>query len=219
MFLMVSAVAAGKSSAEIDDTLKGRILSVVEDILAQKKIQSGTLDLYDEEIKKVRNLRRMKKNDRIAEKEDAYFLVYDYRDIHAGDIVKVEFKVVDEEGSLAVENIRIMDVLKLANDQPQEDKEYSDAEIQDFMREYIGKQTKFTDGKLMLFDEGSQKLRSLEFKEIDEAVRRMGIFYNSTAKFTDADTGEVLAIDIAVEKRKGKLKIQALRIRDVKKGL
>jgi hypothetical protein len=47
----------------------------------------------------------------------------------------------------------------------------------------------------------------------------MGVFYSSSSKFVDADTGDILDIDISVENNNGTLKVQALRIRNVRKAL
>ena len=87
------------------------------------------------------------------------------------------------------------------------------------MMDYIERQGKFTDGKVMLFDKDNEKMRNLELTELKEEVRRMGIFYSSSSKFVDVDTGDILDIDISVENKKGKLKVQALRIRNVRKGV
>src|SRR3989338_8075431 len=170
MFIVLVAVSTGICSADIDDAKKGRILSVIEDTLNQKTIQSGTLDLYDESGKKVRNLRLIEKNETISEGQGAYLLVFDYRDIRAGDIVKVEFKVIKDGEDLSVAGIRIKDVQNLQNKELAEEKEYTGEEIQAFMREYIQKQTQFTDGKLMMFDEENQKMRNLELKELQSEV-------------------------------------------------
>jgi hypothetical protein len=69
-----------------------------------------------------------------------------------------------------------------------------------------------------MFDEDHQKMRHLELKELKPEVRRMGIFCSSGSKFVDADSGDILVIDISVENKNGKLNMQALRIRDVQKG-
>ena len=218
MFTLIIAMWGGICRAQVGDARKERILSVVEDALKQKTLNSGTLDIFDGEGDKVRNLRLLKKSEEISVEDGAYILVFEYRDINAGDIVKVEFKLTDKGEDITLEGIRIKDVQKLAKAESMGEKEYTDEDIQVFMRDYIDKQTRFTDGKLMLFDEENQKMRNLKLEELKTEVRRMGVFYSSSAQFVDADSGETLAVDISVENSKGKLNIQALRIRDVQKG-
>jgi hypothetical protein len=218
MLTLFIAVWGGICPAEVDDGLKERILSAVEGALRQKTLQSGTLDLYDKAGDKVRNLRLLEKNEDISDDKGAYFLILDYRDIHEGDIAKIEFKVIEDGEVLTVEEIRIKDIQKPMRKESLADKEYTDEEIQAFMREYIAKQTQFTDGKLMLFDEDNQKMRHLGLKELKPEVRRMGVFYSSSAQFVEADSGDILAIDISVENQNGLLKVQALRVRDVRKN-
>src|SRR3989338_1403134 len=218
MFIFIITMWGVVCPAQVDDARKMRMVSAVEDALKQKTLHSGTLDIFDKEGEKVRNLRLLQENDNIFEEGGAYFLVFDYRDINAGDIVKVEFKLTEEGEDITLEGISLKEVQELAKTESIGEKEYADGEIQGFMRGYIEKQTQFTDGKLMLFDEEHQKLRNLQFTELKPEVRRMGVFYSSSAQFVDVDSGENLAIDISVENSKGKLNIQALRIRDVQKG-
>ena len=191
----------------------------IDNELEKKKIQSGTLDIYDGDIDAVRNLRMIKSYEDITEKKGEYFALIDYRDTNMGDIVIVEVKVVGQSGVFSVEEFRIAEVAKIDSGSSDEKKEYSDREIQDFMREYVKKQTQFNDGKLMLFDKDAEKMRSLELVEIKPEVRRMGIFNSSSSQFKDVDSGDILDIDIAVEIKKGKLSLQALRIRDVRRGI
>ena len=215
---LLLTIWGGLCPAQVDDGRKERIFSVVEDALKQRTLHSGTLDILDPEGEKVRNLRLLEKSTDISEEGGAYFLVFDYRDINDGDIVKVEFKLTGEDEAITLEGIGIKEVRKLAKAETVEGKEYSGEEVQGFMRGYIEKQTQFTDGKLMLFDEEHQKLRNLELKELKPEIRRMGVFYSSSAQFVDAESGEKLDIDISVENSKGKLNIQALRIRGVQNG-
>ena len=195
------------------------LLEVAKDKLKEKTMQSGTLDIFDNDSDQVRNLRLIKLYDNVVENEGKYSVVADYRDINTGDIVKVEVDIVSGEEDFVIGGLRIKDVLEMEEGDDQEAREYTDSEIQAVMMDYIEKQGQFTDGKVMLFDKDNEKMRNLELTELKEEVRRMGIFYSSSSKFVDADTDDILDIDISVENKKGKLKVQALRIRNVRKGL
>lgn len=196
---------------------EAQVRVAIDQELEKRKIQSGTLDIYDGDVDAVRNLRMFKNYDAVNEKDGKYLALIDCRDTNTGDIVKVEVEVVSQVGNFVVEQFRIAEVAKLNSGSVEEKKEYSDEEIQTFMKEYIKKQTEFNDGKLMLFDKDVEKMRNLELIELKPEVRRMGIFTSSSSQFKDADSGEILDIDIAVEIKKGKLNLQALRIRDVRK--
>ncbi|MCK5178333.1 MAG: hypothetical protein KAR32_02300 [Candidatus Omnitrophica bacterium] len=191
------------------------LLEVAKDKLKEKTVQSGTLDIYDEGLNRVRNLRLMKVSD-VVEKDGAYLITADYRDIGSGDIVGVEADMVSASDDFIVKDARIKSVQAIDEGEAEE---YTDDEIQAFMTEYIEKQGKFTGGKVMLFDKDNEKMRHLELTELKAEVRRMGIFYSSSSKFVDVDTNDIVDIDISVENKKGKLKVQALRIRNVRKGL
>lgn len=194
------------------------LLEVAKDKLKERTMQSGTLDIYDSDKSQVRNLRLIAIKD-IIEKDGASLIVADYRDINSGDIVGVEADMVSAEEDFLIKGVRIKGIHAVNEGAGEEDKEYTDDEIQAFMMEYVERQGKFTDGKIMLFDKDNEKMRTLELNEIKKEVRRMGIFYSSSSKFTDVDTNDILDIDISVEKKNRKLKVQALRIRNVRKGL
>ena len=194
------------------------LLEVAKDKLKERTLQSGTLDIYDSDKKQVRNLRLITIKD-VIEKDGASLIVADCRDINSGDIVGVEADMVSAEEDFLIKGVRIKGIQAVNEGASEEEKEYTDDEIQAFMMGYVERQGKFTDGKIMLFDKDNEKMRTLELNEIKKEVRRMGIFYSSSSKFTDVDTNDILDIDISVEKKNGKLKVQALRIRNVRKGL
>ena len=205
-------------SAAMDNASYGKIISTVEAEVKAKTLQSGTLDLYDEDINKVRNLRMTKAYKEVTQRGDRYYVLFDCRDVQMGDIVQIEGQVFGEDSSYEVEKFNIKNVQALVNDQTQANKEFTDEEIQAAMRQYFDQQRQFTDGKVMLFDQTNNQMRYLELRELNPEVRRMGIFYNSRAKFVDVNTGDILAVDIAVENKKGRLNVQALRIRDIFKA-
>lgn len=216
IFALTTCVYA--KEAKKPDQVKNKVLDAVKRDLKKKTRSSGTLDIYDQQKDAVRNLRAHKTRDDVIEQEGKYLTTADYRDIKTGDIVQVEIEVVPEGDDYAVKDIRMKGVQALKQEETSEAKEYSDDEIQAFMREYIKKQTEFTDGFIMIFDKDNDKMRKLKLAEIKKEVRRMGIFYSSRAQFLDSETGEIISIDISVENVKGKLNLQALRIRDIRKG-
>lgn len=194
------------------------LLETAKDKLKERTAQSGTLDIYDSDKNQVRNLRLITVQD-VVEKDGAYVIVADYRDIQSGDIVNVEADMVSAEEDFLVKGVRIKGVQAINEGAGEGAQEYTDDEIQAFMREYVEKQGKFNNGRIMLFDKDNEKMRNLELTELKAEVRRMGIFYSSSSKFADVDTNDILDIDISVENKNGKLKVQALRIRNVRKGL
>jgi len=184
-------------------------------------MEQGHLDKVDEEVlnkllKKVFYVTG--KYDNVVERDGKYFVVSDYRDVNTGDKVQVEIGVIPEGAGFAVDNIRIKNVKKFDEEKSQEAKEYTDEEIQAFMQKYIKKQTQFTDGILMLFDKDNEKMRNLKLDELTKKVNRLGVFYSSRAKFVDADSGDLLDVDISVENKDGALSVQALRIRDIRQA-
>jgi hypothetical protein len=186
--------------------------------LLKIKRQSGTLDLYDESSDRVRNLRLIRQQNDMIERDGAYYISLDYRDIQEGDQVTVEAELRPADGDYAVAAFTIKDVRVLDRAAQETDRDYTDMEVQDFMRDYLEKQTQFNDGKLMLFDKDAGKMRSLELIMINEEVRRLGIYMSSSSQFNDVDSGEMVEIDISVENKKGRLNVQALRIRNVRNG-
>ena len=201
-------------SAELD--VKKEVINAVDLYLNEKTKYSGTLDLYDDKVEDVRNLRKIKVQEDMSSTEgNLYTTAIDYRDIKTGDIVAVVFTVENSSGIFKVKNIEMVEV-KGVNLLPGDDVEktdYPDEEIQNVMKAYIASQSKFI-GYFMLYDEESQQMRKLELKELQEDVKRMGIYYISKAIFKDIETEDVLDIDITVENIPTKgLQIQGLRIR------
>lgn len=208
--------AAMIASASCAAEQKSGLLESVKNELKKKTARSGTLDIYDDDTEKVRNLRVINVEEKISEQDGKYFVLADYRDINTGDIVRVEIDVVSAGERTVLEDIRIQDVRTMGQDESLEAKEYTDQEIQAFMMEHLQKQGQFNEGKIMLFDKDSGQMRNLELKTLDPEVRRMGIFYSSSAQFADVAAGEILDIDMSVENKKGTLNVQALRIRNVR---
>jgi hypothetical protein len=214
--IMITAVAlpARAHAGEMDAAVHAAIDAALE----KKKMQSGTLDLYDGREDRVRNLRLIEKGETVNERDGQYYVDIKFRDITEGDIVTVEAEVTDEDDDLSVDRFFIKEVKKLNDSAAADEKEFTDADVQTFMKDHINKQTQFNDGKLMMFDKDAEKMRNLELLVLKEEVRRIGIFMSSSAQFKDVDSGEIVDIDISVEQKKGKLNLQAMRIRNVSKG-
>ncbi|MCK5579732.1 MAG: hypothetical protein KAJ18_00505 [Candidatus Omnitrophica bacterium] len=194
-----------------------QVEEVVKASLKKRTKNTGTLDIYDEKIDAVRNLRMIKFPEVIQKEEGSYIAAIDYRDINSGAIVTVAVTVEVKDGVLDVVNLEMDQIKELAkqHEEAGEKKEYTDHDVQDFMKTYLKQQTKFT-GSLMLFDEDNNKLRKLELVELKQEVRRLGTLNISRAEFKDIESGEVLGVDVSVLDKKGSLEIQALRIREIR---
>ncbi|MFA5259747.1 MAG: hypothetical protein WC450_00805 [Candidatus Omnitrophota bacterium] len=194
------------------------VLEAAQAALREKTIQSGTLDIYDANLNEVRNLQRIDVSDEVSEADGVYTVLADYRDMNNGDIVTLEVSLAAEGDGYKAKDIKIKSFKAIEKDESLKDKTYTDDEIRDFMLNALKKQGQFSDGKIMLFDEDAAKMRNLELIELKGDVRRMGIFYNCRGDFKDADSGDLLGVDVAVENQDGRLALQALRIRNVRKA-
>ena len=199
------AVAADETAADSKEIVKKALWEHVK--------TTGTLDLFDKDINAVRNLRMMDFQGDVVREDKQLKANVDYRDIKTGDIVTINVVVVQNDSGWAVTDTVIGSVKEMAK--TDENKAYTDEEIQKFMKDYLDAQVKFT-GTLMLFDEERGKMRKLELGILDGEVRRLGTLGISRATFKDKDSGETLGVDVTVENKKGKLDVQALRIREVK---
>jgi hypothetical protein len=201
--------------AQVKQVSSADILKVIREDIKNRSIKSGTLDVYDETINKVRNLRTMKFPETVTDKDGMSTATIEYRDIKSGDLVTMEAIVDGKKTPLAVKELKIQQVKKLKEEKAgAEKKEFSDADIQAFMKDYLDQQVKFT-GSLMLFDEERNKMRTLKLVKLDTVVKRLGIFFISRAEFKDEENGDTLDVDVSVENKEGELAVQALRIRDV----
>jgi len=180
----------------------------VEAVKAQIKEQSkasGTLDLFDDKLQKVRTL------DMMDLKQDGDKVTGHFRDTKSGDVVSVEVPFKDNKaGDFVITGAEAPQPVKTAK------KDYTDQEVQDFMKDYLTTQAQGT-GSFDLFDEKNQKMRHLEFVKLQEKVRRYGIIAISTAEFKDKDTGDTILADVNTENKDG-LNVTAVRIKNVIKG-
>lgn len=191
----------------------GDLKETVKKALWERVRVTGTLDLFDAKINAVRHLKMMDFHGKLVPEGNQLKAVIDYRDIDTGDVVTVNAALVKKDSAWSVTETVIASVKEAPK--VDENKVYSDAELQTFMNEYLQAQVKFT-GTLMLFDEDRSKMRKLELVGLDGEVRRLGTLSISRANFKDKDSGENLGVDVTVENKKGKLSVQALRIREVK---
>ena len=176
---------------------------------------SGTFDLYDADANKVRNLRMLEILPDVRKEGSSAYVPVRFRDVASGDIVMVEVRVTMVSEGRYDSKWSIKSVEKIKNDESKKE-HYEDAEIQQVMKDYIEKQTKFT-GQLMLFDATIENMRKLELVELRSEVRRFGILSISTAEFKDVGSQEKLSVDIHVKNKDGKLEVDSLKIKKVSK--
>jgi len=212
LFIRIFSVHRVYSNESVDTNTE--IVSMVEEYLKQKTVITGTLDIYDDKIDAVRNLRKNSEFRDVVQDGGLYKIEADYRDIHSGDIIGVEFVAKINEKKLDIQEINLKEIKEPILEQTNDPRDYSDQEIQDFMKKFIEQKSRFT-GYYNLYDQENEKLRKLKFLKIEERVRKLGIISISSAEFTDIDSNETLMVDISVENKNGKLNIQAFRIRDI----
>jgi hypothetical protein len=186
----------------------GPLVDAVKAEIKNKSKTSGTLDIYDDKTQKVRTL------DTIGLKQSGNDTVTgDFRDTKSGDVVTVEVKVTDNKvGDFKITNAQPPKPVKEAK------KDYTDQELQDFMKDYISTQAAGT-GTFQLYDEKSKKMRNLQFVKLQEKVRRYGIIGISTAEFKEKDTGNTVLADVNVENGKEGLNVTAVRIKNEVNGM
>ena len=180
----------------------------VTDYLLEKSKLSGTLDIMDEKSNTIRNLRLIS-----IQKESlagSSMPLVDFRDINSGEIVTVELKLHGGK----IESSQVINVTPAESIILDPNKVFTDDEVQDFIKEYINTQAHLS-GSFSLFDEGAKRLRNLELISLDSQLRRLGILFICSAEFKDSENKDTLQVDVTVENQKGKLQIQALRIRKV----
>ena len=191
-FILTSAAHANPAYEVIHSTIK------------ERSKYTGTVDLYDEKIDRVRNLKLLK-----PMVED---IKVDFRDQTSGEIVTLEF-IMDEEG-FTVEEIVIGEISKASKEAaaPMEKKEYTDAEVQAAMQAYFDLQSKYTSG-YMLFDPKQEKLLKLNIVKIREGVRRYGKRFISTVDAEEVEDGKKYVLDITMEDKGGRLDAKSVKIK------
>ncbi len=185
----------------------GPAVDAVKAEIKERSKTSGSLDIFDSKTEKVRTLDMMSLSDAGSGK-----VTGEFRDTKTGDVVTVETMVTDGK-------VGDFTIVKAEPPKPvqQAKKDYTDQEIQDFMKEYIDTQSAGT-GVYLLFDEKKKDMRKLEFVKLQEKVRRFGIIGISTAEFKEKDTGNTLLVDLNVENKKNGLEMTGVRIKSEVKG-
>ncbi|MGE0269526.1 MAG: hypothetical protein AB7S78_13840 [Candidatus Omnitrophota bacterium] len=203
--------------AAVDEKKKKEAQEVVEQYLKEKTKISGSLDLYDGSIDKVRNLKLMGLIlDSLMSVDGQYTLESDFRDLNSGDIVSLKITLAEEKRKLSVKEAMITGVKEKAEQKDPEaaNKIFTHEEALIAMKNYIEKMSKFG-GTFGLFDPANEKYRQLKLIKIDEKIRNFGILYISTVDFEDVDTKEKVIVDLTVYNKEGELDIKSLRIKKI----
>ena len=213
--LILSMALAPHGFADGPDVKEKSILDSVVKNIRQKIKFSGTLDLYDDTLKKVRNVMIPENAVSILKQGEGFQATIDGRDTHSGARVTVEGAVVNQEDNWEMKDYRITRVQEVSSSGAAK-KEYSDTEIREFAQKYLVDQSKFS-GSLTLYDEDNKKLRKLKFLNFNEGVKRFGSLLIIRGNFNDVDSNESLSIDVTVNSQDGNLGVQSLLIRGIKK--
>ncbi|GEM_PF-2133560 len=207
------AKAVGGESADAES--QGKILEAVKAVIKGRSKSTGSMDIYDSKIEKVRNLDLMNLQPTVAKDGDDQVVTGDFRDTKSGDVVTLEIKVGGVEGAYEIKDTAITNA-QAPQAVKEEKKDYTDEEIQNFMKDYITIQAQTT-GTFDLFDEKLGKMRNLEFVKLDEKVRRYGVIGISTAEFKDKNSGDTVLVDVNTENKNG-LSVTAMRIKSTAKA-
>ncbi|MBP9854341.1 MAG: hypothetical protein KBD53_05700 [Candidatus Omnitrophica bacterium] len=206
--------------AQLTDERKNDIQQAVDLFLKEKKKNSGSLDLFDESINKVRNLNYITLHmDTLADKGGRYDLQGDLRDLGSGDIVDVKIEISKSgNDALTVREIKIIGVKQKAAEKasPAIDQKFTNLEVVAAIAAYIEKMSKFG-GTFGLVDPKTEKYRQLKLIKIDEKIRNFGILYISTVEFEDVDSKEKIFVDMTFYNKDGKLDMKSVRIIKVMK--
>jgi hypothetical protein len=204
MFGLIALLLSWEGQAGAVET--SAAVNAVKAEVTERSKATGTMDVYDGKIQKVRTLDLMDLKD-AGDKVTGQF-----RDTKSGDVVTAEVKVTDGKvGDFEITGAEAPQAAKAAK------KDYTDKEIQDFMKEYIDTQSAGT-GVFLLFEEKTKKMRNLELIKLQEKVRRYGIIAITTAEFKEKDTGDTILADVNVENKKEGLEVTAVRIKSVVKS-
>lgn len=208
----VGKVAKAQTAA---DEPQAKTLEAVKAAIKDRSKATGSLDVYDGKTEKVRNLDLMSLQPTIGTDGDHQVVTGDFRDTKSGDVVTVEIKGTEAGGAFEIKDT-VVTAAKAPEAVQDEKKDFTDAEIQAFMNEYISIQAQTT-GTFDLYDEKLAKMRNLELVKLDEKVRRYGIIAISTAEFKDKNSGDKVMVDVNTE-NKGGLSVSAMRIKGISKA-
>lgn len=201
LILMVLTSMAGADETATKKT--------VDDYLKSKTQYTGTMDIYDKDLDQVRRLRALEGESPDEEMETG--VTRRFRDTSSGDIITVRFDLEGDGDEIEVSGIEMVSVEKPAP-RSVEKKEYTDEEIQQEMKDYIAKMSRFT-GTYDVFDPKIEKMRKMELLEFEPKVRRFGILRISTATFHDETMNKKVKVDIQVENKDGELSVKQVLIK------
>ena len=213
--LMLTVPLAGQASA----VEFGDINDSVTSYLQEKTKFSGSLDIYDGSIDKVRNLKMINlRRDSLAGEGPGYEIGADFRDLNTGDVMDVLITLVMDAGDLEVDEITIKSVKykKKEKDPELVNKKFTDKEVEDFIKDHIAKLSRFG-GTYGVFDKKNEVYRQLNLDKLGDDIRNFGILYINTVEFTDSKTGEKVSVDITVQSKDGALDVKTVRIKKIRK--
>jgi len=216
-FMGFGILAADNLFAAVDEKMQKKVQEAVDEYLAEKTKISGSLDLFDGSITKVRNLKFVALVMETLTGEDPNYEVNgDFRDLSTGDIIDLKISLSEEKRTLSVKDVTIFGLKKKADQKDPEaaNKKFTDEEAVTAMKNYIEKMSKFG-GTFGLFDQTNEKYRQLKLLKIDEKIRNFGILYISTVDFEDTDTKEKVIVDMTVFNNEGILDIKSIRIKKI----
>lgn len=191
----------------------GDYTAVAQNYITEQSRITGSLDMYDGKIKKVRHLQLLKWESFKPQDEDPDKVLGhgDFRDTANGDVLDVSFLINTSGDTPAVEDTRIVG-LKSAS--PQQDaasleKVFTQDEVRAAIRKYITQKSKFTQ-TFAIFDPDLQKFFKLKWKGFTGDMRHFGVLYIQTTDFTD-EGGKPLSYDVTVKNEHGALAVQSFK--------
>lgn len=197
----------------------GSVEASVQQYLGEKTKFTGSLDIYDEGIDKVRNLKLINlRRDSLTGTGPDYEIRGDFRDLKTGDIMDVNVKLAEGSGDLEVSEIGVLSVKykKKEKDPEASKKKFTDKEVQEFIKSHITDRSKFG-GTYGVFDVENEIYRQLKLIKLADDVRNFGILYINTVEFEDDKTGDKVSVDITLQNKDGELDVKTIRIKKIRK--
>ena len=180
--------------------------------ISEKSKITGHLDLYDENIDAVRNLKLLEWTELKDGEENQKIQHGDFRDFRTGDTVEVGL-VIDVQ-QMQVEKARIVALKETTPEVSAEalDKDFTQGDVQAAITDYIEQKSKFTK-TFGFFDPTLEKFLKLDFDQFQGDMRRFGVLYIQTTVFVEAGSEDPVALDITVENVNGQLQVQKIKRR------
>ncbi len=213
--LLLALLSAGPAAA----VEFGVVDTSIRSYLQEKTKFSGSLDIYDRDTDKVRNLKLINiRRDSLSGEGPEYNIGADFRDVNSGDIMDVSIRLVEDAGALTVGEIAIKGVKykKKEKDPALLNKKFTDKEVKDYIQDHIAKYSKFG-GTYGLFDKDNEVYRQLKLDNLGDQVRNFGVLYINTVEFVDDKTGDRVSVDITLQNKDGELDVKTVRIKKIRK--